>query len=50
MVPGEKKNNAYAKFGGTSKEYYGIFRKWPIRLAFFRAYIILTGIGREFKQ
>ena len=26
MVPRENKNNAYSKFGGTSKEYYGIFR------------------------
>ena len=26
MVPRENKNNAYAKFGGTKKEYYGIFR------------------------
>ena len=26
MVPIENKNNAYAKFGGTNKEYYGIFR------------------------
>ena len=26
MAPGENKNNAYAKFGGTNKEYYGIFR------------------------
>ena len=26
MVPREKKNNAYAKFWGTNKEYYGIFR------------------------
>ena len=25
MVPGENKNNAYAKFWRTSKEYYGIF-------------------------
>ena len=25
MVPRENKNNAYAKFGGTNKEYYGIF-------------------------
>ena len=25
-APRENKNNAYAKFGGTSKEYYGIFR------------------------
>ena len=26
MVPRENKNNPYAKFGGTNKEYYGIFR------------------------
>ena len=26
MVPRENKNIAYAKFGGTNKEYYGIFR------------------------
>ena len=26
MVPRENKNNAYAKFGGTNKEYYSIFR------------------------
>ena len=26
MAPRENKNNAYAKFGGTNKEYYGIFR------------------------
>ena len=26
MVPRENKNNDYAKFGGTNKEYYGIFR------------------------
>ena len=25
-VPRENKNNAYAKFGGTNKEYYSIFR------------------------
>ena len=25
-VPRETANNAYAKFGGTNKEYYGIFR------------------------
>ena len=30
MVPRENKNNAYAKFGGTNKEYYGIFQSgWP---------------------
>ena len=26
MVARESKNNAYGKFGGTNKEYYGIFR------------------------
>ena len=26
QVPRETGNNAYAKFGGTNKEYYGIFR------------------------
>jgi len=26
MVPKENENNAYAKFGGTDKKYYGIFR------------------------
>ena len=26
MVPRENKNNAYANFGGTNKEYYGIFQ------------------------
>ena len=26
MVPRENKSNAFAKFGGTNKEYYGIFR------------------------
>ena len=26
MVPKENENNAYAKFGWTNKEYYGIFR------------------------
>jgi len=26
MVPRENKNDAYAKFGGTNKEYYGVFR------------------------
>ena len=26
MVPRENKNNAYAKFEGTKKEYCGIFR------------------------
>ena len=26
MVPRENKGSAYAKFGGTNKEYYGVFR------------------------
>ena len=26
MVPRENKNIAYAKFGGTNEEYYGIFQ------------------------
>ena len=26
MIPRENKNNAYAKFGETNKEYHGIFR------------------------
>ena len=26
MVPREKKNHSYAKFGGINKECYGIFR------------------------
>ena len=30
MVPRENKNNASVKFGGTNKEYYGIFPKWPM--------------------
>ena len=25
MVPGENKSNTYENFGGTNKEYYGIF-------------------------
>ena len=32
MVPREYKNNAYAKFGGTNKEYYGIFRSGLLQL------------------
>jgi len=26
MAPRENKNNAYAKFGGTNEDYYGIFQ------------------------
>ena len=29
MVPRENKNNAYAKFGRTNKEYYDIYRNGP---------------------
>ena len=32
MVPRENKDNTYAKFGETNKDYYG-FLKWPIKLA-----------------
>ena len=33
LVPKENENNAYAKFGGTNKEYYGIFRSglWKLK-------------------
>ena len=31
MVPRENKNNAYAKFGGTNKEYYGTFQSGLLR-------------------
>ena len=31
-APRENKNNAYAKFGGTNKEYYGIFRSGLLAL------------------
>ena len=33
MVPKENKSNAYAKFGGTNEEYYGIFRTGLLILA-----------------
>ena len=32
MAPRENKNNAYAKFGETSKTYYGIFRTGLLEL------------------
>jgi len=32
-VPRETGNNAYEKFGGTNKEYYGIFRNGLLVLA-----------------
>ena len=32
MVPRENKNNAYAKFGGTNKEYYGIFESGLLKV------------------
>ena len=31
MVPTENRNNAYAKFGGTNKEYYAIFRNGQLQ-------------------
>ena len=37
MAPRENKNNAYAKFGGKNKEYYGIFRN-----GVFRAHSLVT--------
>ena len=35
MVPRENKNNAYAKVGGTNKEYYGSFRNGLLALFLF---------------
>ena len=32
VVPRENKNNAYAKFAGKKKEYYGIFRSGLLKL------------------
>ena len=56
MVPRDNKNNAYAKFGGANKEYYGIFRNgllvnrayyyWGLRMGMarpLRAHSILQG-------
>ena len=40
MVARENKNNAYAKFGGTNGEYYGIFRSGLLS-------IILSGVSHE---
>ena len=41
MVPRENKNNAYAKFGGTNKEYYGIFENGLIGLSSVRTFGLL---------
>ena len=38
MVPKENKNNAYAKFGGTNEEYYGIFRNGLLTIGFTPRY------------
>ena len=38
MVPRENKNNAYAKFRGTNKEYYGIFRNGLSEARFHRMF------------
>ena len=35
MVPRENKNNAYAKFWRTNKEYYGIFESGLLHLVLF---------------
>ena len=43
MVPRENKNKAYAKFGGTNKEYYGIFRSGQLHSVFshvFRKFLL----------
>ena len=44
MVPRENKSNAYAKFGGTNKEYYGIFRTglYIVHLAVNQVTVLLT--------
>ena len=42
MVTRENKNNAYAKFGGTNKEYYGIFRNAQLTLG--SKFINVTGL------
>ena len=48
MVPRENKNNAYAKLGGTKKEYYGIFRKWPIDKPYSRITLYLCSSSDYF--
>ena len=55
MVPRENKNNAYAKFGGTNKEYYGIFQSGLLiqlylenRVLYSSALLIYQGRMRRF--
>ena len=56
MVPRENKNNAYAKFGGTNKEYYGIFRIGLFQVSFAnfghnkKGFIFGSSFGREMAQ
>ena len=45
MVPRENKNNAYAKFGGTNKEYYVIFRTGLLRTNNKKIELNWTGAG-----
>ena len=45
MVPREYKNNAYAKFGGTNKEYYGIFRSGLFKILIYANYMTCDVTG-----
>ena len=45
MAPRETENNAYAKFGVTNKEHYGMlwyFLEWSIEAINFTLYILST--------
>ena len=44
MVPRENKNNAFAKFGGTNKEYNGIFRTGLLLIVVFHWFNGILGI------
>ena len=45
-APRENKNNAYAKFGGTNREYYGIFRNGLVDVIELRVF----GLTRSLKD
>ena len=49
MVPRENKNNAYAKFWGTNKEYHCIFQSglFPVSL-FFSSLYLMSQWGKTF--
>ena len=47
MVPRENKNNAYAKFGVTKKEYYGIFQTGLLVRDFYVAYFVIPEISKN---